>query len=303
MIKILIRIFLVLVGLVVAFIVFVAVAFMIANQTKGTLVSSGENRKYLLYVPETYDPNVPTPLVVSIHGFAEWPAHQRDISRWNDLADQYGFIVVYPSGTSFPLRWRVDTEVESTAGAVRDVTFITDLIDTLSLEYNIDPSRIYANGLSNGGAMTFMLSCRLSDRFAAVGMVAGVYLYPREACEQSRAVPSIVFHGTEDPIVPYYGGPSRSPEVRFPEIEDWVDALAEHNGCASTPTELEPEGDVSGFQYADCEADVVFYSIAGGGHTWPGGEPLPEFITGITNYDIDATRLMWEFFQQHTLAQ
>ena len=54
---------------------------------------------YLLHVPASYDPATPVPLVVSIHGFAEWPAHLRDITRWNGLADQRGFIVVYPAGT------------------------------------------------------------------------------------------------------------------------------------------------------------------------------------------------------------
>ena len=71
----------------------------LVNRTNGSLVSPGKKRSYLLYVPETFDPAAPTPLVISLHGLAEWPAHQRQISRWNELASQYGFIVVYPCGT------------------------------------------------------------------------------------------------------------------------------------------------------------------------------------------------------------
>ena len=78
----------------------------VAALSAAELVSGGEKRTYLLHVPKGYKPGTPVPLVISIHGFAEWPAHQAQISRWNALADEHGFIVVYPSGTSFPLRWR-----------------------------------------------------------------------------------------------------------------------------------------------------------------------------------------------------
>ena len=74
-----------------------ALAYRVSNKTNGTLISSGVRREYLLYVPPSYDPATPAPLVITIHGFAQWPANQRDVSRWNPLADEYGFIVGYPS--------------------------------------------------------------------------------------------------------------------------------------------------------------------------------------------------------------
>ena len=295
------RIFLAVMAAAVALPLFIALAFRLANRTNGKLVVFGKTRTYLLYVPERYHPSVPAPLVISIHGYAEWPAHQMEISRWNELADQYGFLVVYPSGTRFPLRWRTRAEVGSAADPMPDVTFIAELIDTLERDYNIDPKRIYANGLSNGGGMSFVLSCELSQRIAAVGLVAGAYLTPWEACNPSRPVPAILFHGTADPIVPYQGGPSRSFDLPFPVIPEWVNALARHRGCNSTPRELQPLGRVRGVQYTGCSADVVFYTIEGGGHTWPGGKAIPRWIAGTTTYDIDATRMMWDFFQQHPL--
>jgi polyhydroxybutyrate depolymerase len=281
----------------------VAAAFTLANRTNGELVSSGEKRTYLLYVPESYDPATPAPLVIAIHGFSEWPAHQMEISNWNALADRYGFIVVYPSGTGFPLRWRTTDTPDSDNDPARDVTFISDLIDWLSADYNVDSSRIYVNGLSNGGGMSFVLACRLSERIAAFGSVAGAYLLPWDACRPSRPVPAIVFHGTADPIVPFEGGSSGWSNMPFPAISDWVAALARLNGCAGEPSALPARGDVSGVRYSGCAADVVFYTVAGGGHSWPGGTGLPESIVGYTSQDIDATQVMWDFFQAHPLAR
>lgn len=283
-------------GLAIALLLIGAITFRLVNRTSGTLMSAGEQREYLLHVPERYDPSVPTPLVISIHGYAEWPAHQMQISRWDELADEHGFLVVFPSGTNFPLRWRTQ------AGEIRDVAFIAELIDELSRSYNIDTDRIYANGLSNGGGMSFVLSCQLSERIAAVGLVAGAYLYPWEECQPSRPAPAIVFHGTADPIVPFQGGPSRSFDLPFPVIDEWVATLARHNRCSGPPQRLAVQGGVQGVQYSDCAADVIFYTIEGGGHSWPGGEALPEWITGTTSQEIDATRLMWDFFQAHPLT-
>src|SRR3989449_5747558 len=94
---------------------------------------------------------------------------------------------------------------------MRDVRFISALIDTLEAAYNIDPTRIYANGVSNGGGMAFVLSCTLSDRIAAVGMVAAAQSLPWSWCTDRRPVPMIAFHGTADPIAPYSGGRSAGP--------------------------------------------------------------------------------------------
>jgi polyhydroxybutyrate depolymerase len=279
----------------------VAMAFLLAHRTNGTLISSGERRRYLLYVPERYDPALPAPLVISLHGFAEWPAHQRDLSHWNDLADEEGFIVVYPSGTGFPLRWRTHGRSGDDADRSVDVTFISELIDVLATDYSIDPSRIYVNGLSNGGGMSFALACDLSERIAAFGAVSGAYMLPADACRPSRPVPAIIFHGTADPIVPYEGGPSHAFDLPFPVIGEWVEALAQRNGCDGAAGELPSHGDVRGVSFTGCDADVVFYKVDGGGHAWPGGGRLPAFIVGHTTQDIDATRVMWDFFRQHPL--
>lgn len=283
--------------LTVILLVLATIIFVTINQKDGEVITSGEARKYLLHVPEGYDPSVPTPLVISIHGFAEWPAHQMNLSHWNDLADEENFIVVYPRGSGFPLRWRTNGLGES----MLDVQFISDLIDQLQKEYNIDSHRIYVNGLSNGGGMSLQLACKLSDHIAAFGGVAGAYVLAWENCQTERPVPAIIFHGTADPIVPFEGGPSESFDVPFPNITEWVQDMAEKNGCERIPKTIPTQGEVSGYHFTDCDqnADVDYYIIDGGGHSWPGGDPLPQWIVGHTSDDINATQTMWKFFIAH----
>lgn len=271
--------------------------------TSSKIISSGETRAYRLYVPTNYNPQTPSPLVVGIHGFAQWPENQAKVSRWNDLADEHGFIVVYPRGTGFPLRWRISPDTDNGTGPEKEVRFIADLLNKLHDTYNIDPNRIYVNGLSNGGGMTFLLTCELSERIAAAGIVAGAYTYPWEACAPVRHVPAVIFHGTADKIVPYTGGEVRSGAAPLPDIPGWVAELAQRNGCKNASKALPANGEVSGVAYGGCTADVHFYTIAGGGHTWPGGGDLPKFIVGHKTEDIDATRVMWGFFQSHPLPQ
>jgi polyhydroxybutyrate depolymerase len=284
---------------------FAAAFVFVIDRTNGKLISSGQVREYLLYVPPGYDPQTPVPLVISIHGFSDWPAHHMGMTGWNDLADEDGFLVVYPAGVDFPKRWRASGQANEDGDAMVDVRFISDLIDKLEQDYAIDPTRVYVNGMSNGGGMTYLLACELSERIAAVGSVAGAYLYPLEDCQPERPVPLIAFHGTTDPIVPFTGGPSRSFDVPFPVIPDWMASYAVKNGCNPILVELPGQGAASGVAYGDCDAgaDVVFYTIEGGGHTWPGGQRLPEWLTGLTSMDLNATRLMWAFFIAHPLEQ
>ena len=272
-------------------------------RSNGEVLTSGKRRNYLLHVPKTYQSNRPTPLVICFHGFAEWPAHVMRLSHWNKLADEFGFLVVYPLGSSFPLRWNCNGRFSRKGGAQQDVQFISDLIDQLKKEYNIDEARVYANGLSNGGGMSFLLACQLSERIAAIGGVGGAYMLPWTEYQPKRPVPAMIFHGTADRIVPFHG--MSSGRFSLPDIPRWVQTLAERNGCQTNSVPLPASGSVSGVRYAGGanHADVVFYTVAGGGHTWPGGKAMPAFIVGKTTKDVDATRLMWNFFQQHPLTK
>ncbi len=280
-----------------------AARYFVKNRATHTVVSSGLTREYILHVPPTYDRSRPTPLVISMHGASLWGAAQREISQWDRVADREGFIVVYPSGRGGhgPRIW------EATPGGElpRDVTFIADLIDSLGRTYNIDAARIYADGLSNGGGMSFALSCRMSDRIAAVGLVASAQLLPWSWCANDRPVPMIAFHGTADPDTPYNGGKSWVAPRPFPSIPGWTANWARRNRCAPTPTESRVATDVTRTEYNECagNAAAVLYTIHGGGHTWPGGGYLPEWFVGPNTHSIDASSVMWSFFKDHPLTK
>ena len=282
------------------------VSHQVRNRNNGSIVSSGEKREYLLYVPESYDSSRPTPLVIGMHGGGMLPAQQMHLTRWNDLADENGFIAVYPSGTGSFRKWHT---FDPGPGLERDVSFVSDLIDTLQSAYNIDPARIYANGLSNGGGMAFVLSCTLSERITAVGMVAPAQSLPPGWCANRRPVPMIAFQGDADQFVPYEGGPMADPinpdPPVFPAARDWVAGWAQRNRCGSDPVETDVAVDVTRLDYTDCadDAAVVLFTVHGGGHTWPGGEPLPEWFLGPTSHSVDATRQMWAFFREHRLPR
>src|SRR5205085_4738224 len=190
-------------------------------------------------------------------------------------------------------------------------------IDTLEAAYNIDRARIYANGASNGGAMAYALSCRLSDRIAAVGTVSGGQV-PGSWCAESRPVPMMTFHGTADPINPYNGGRrSRASPEPFPSVLIWAANWAQRNRCGPNPIQSAVAADVTRLEYTNCvdDAAVVLYTLRGGGHAWPGPKPKQEsflfarvvamnqWLLGPTNRNIDATNQMWAFFREHPLPR
>ena len=301
--KMVLAIVLVLIGLPVTLTVAEAVAFYVNNRSNGSIISSGQEREYLLYVPKSYDRTRPTPLVISMHGGAMWPAAQKETSQWNELAEEHGFIVVYPSGEAGdgPRAWNVHPG----NGLTMDVRYISELIDTLSTAYNIDPMRIYANGLSNGGGMSFVLSCTLSDRIAAVGTVVAAQTLPFSWCKDPTPVPLIAFHGTADPVVPYRGGKTWVSPRKFPRVTTWTADWARRNGCGLKPVDSVIAADITRREYTACaeDATVVLYTVRGGGHTWPGGKGMPDWILGPTPRSIDATSEMWDFFIEHPLRR
>lgn len=277
-----------------------AASFYRANRSTDAIVSSGERRTFVLHVPAKHDAAKPSPLVISLHAAGLWGAAQESISQWNRVADEEGFIVAYPSAQTLtgPNVWYV-----SDGGVPRDARFIADLIDTLSARYRIDPARIYVDGLSNGGGMSFILSCTLPDRIAAFGMVGAALVLSRNSCPDPRPAPVMVFHGTADPAVPYDGGASWVAPKPFPNVPRFVAAWAERNGCRSAPTDSLIAPHVVRSEWAGCvdHADVVFYTVRGGGHTWPSGGEIGEWFVGPTTREIDATRELWAFYRAHPL--
>lgn len=271
-----------------------------------TITSGDWTRSFILHVPPSYSGDSPTPVVLNLHGLGGGAAQHANYSELPAKADEEGFILVSPQGVStdfLPSRhWNF---LRFIPGDPDDVLFIADLLDEIGEQLCIDDSRVFAAGISNGAMMAVRLACDLSDRIAAIAPVAGVYYPPwspdldAEAdCVSVRPVPVVAFHGTADTVVPFRGGPVGLQGFPFTlrDIEqDVMPAWAEQNGCESEPSLRPVTENVSLLRYEDCDADaaVELYIVDGGRHVWPGAQSRDE---------ISANDLMWEFFQEHSLA-
>ncbi|WP_322817592.1 PHB depolymerase family esterase [Tepidiforma sp.] len=255
--------------------------------------SANRTRTYLAYVPPAAGPaSAPMALVLNFHGYGSNGAQQHIYAGLVPIAEREGFVVVSPNG--------LDNAWLLTAG-LDDIQFVRDLVATLGQELCLDPARVYATGMSNGGFMSTTLACRAGDLVAAIAPVAGESS-PGPACG-SRAVPMIVFHGTGDAVVPYQPGPIQAgvfTGTPFAGVASVLRAWADRNGCsAGEPVETRVADDVVAVEYQDCTAPVVHYRIEGGGHTWPGAVAVPRL--GKTTTSISASEVMWAFFVEHPL--
>ena len=258
-----------------------------------TIISGGIERTYILYVPPKYKNNRPTPLVFNFHGLGSTAAGQLGYSEMTALADKYKFIIVAPNGVGNSWNGGLCCDPAAEEG-IDDVGFVSDLIDRISEDYCINSNRIFATGISNGGFISNRLACELSDRIAAIAPVASAnYTF---SCEPTRPVPVIAFNGTDDLLVPYENGKL--------SMEAW----AYSNGCSDETTVVYQKGEVICVAYEDCEEDasVIFCTIEGGGHNWPGAidlyesDPITYWWAGHTTQDIDASRKIWKFFAEHS---
>lgn len=253
------------------------------------IVSGGVTRHFLLHVPPSYDGN-PIALVLNFHGYGSNSQQEQALTGMSVKADEAGFIVVYPDGIEST--WYTGPVAQGEA----DRQFIRDLIARLETLYTIDPKRIYATGLSNGGGMTNRLACDMSDLIAAIAPDSGAYNFWQD-CNPARPIPVLAFHGLDDNIVPYEGS---NPQALTPSIENWAQAWAERNGCSATPKITTPVETVTVRTWSGCKqnADVILYTLADHGHSWPGSPIMPE---AITSQAVNATDLMWGFFVAHPM--
>lgn len=253
------------------------------------IISSGVTRHFLLHVPQSYNGN-PVALVINFHGRGSNSTQQAALTGMSVKAEESDFIVVYPDGMD--QAWHTGPDAQGEA----DLQFIRDLITRLENLYNIDPKQIYATGISNGGGMTNRLACDMSDVIAAIAPDSGAYNF-WETCSPSRPVPVIAFHGLSDNIIPYEGS---SQPLMEPPIEEWAAAWATRNQCSATAEINSPVESVTTHRWSGCKdnADIILYTLANHGHSWPGSTTLPR---AITSQAINATDLIWDFFIAHPM--
>ncbi|MEW6303393.1 MAG: PHB depolymerase family esterase [Verrucomicrobiota bacterium] len=263
-----------------------------------SLEHAGVKRTYRLHTPKGAPPAKPLPLVIVLHGMGANGALTEALTKFSPLADQEGFAVVYPDGLN--KRWRYWGD--------EDTGFIVALVDELIRQGVADRARVHVCGISNGAYLTNVLASEHADRFAAVAAVAGTM--PRRkasAARPSRPVPMLYIHGTADEIAGYDGRDRFSKRELSLAAEDLVHWWVKQNGCNPTPVrEKLPDNADDGttverfrYQAPGGGADVVFFKINGGGHTWPGGSVQPAELLGKTCRDFDAAEVMWTFFARH----
>ena len=266
--------------------------------------SGGKDRTYLVHVPKGLDPKTPAPVVVAFHGAGMTGRIFRAVSGLDACADEHRFVVVYPDGSGFVQTWN-SGGIPFVASRADDVAFARDLLDDLKAVAAVDPKRVYAAGFSNGGMMAYKLANEAADAFAAVCAVGGTMTYDDPS--PKRPVPVLHFHGTDDVFVPYVGAPSGKKGQAFKSVEATAKAWAKADGCPPDPTEVAlPDADpddgckVKRKTYGPGTggAEVVVYTVEGGGHNWF-GRPSLGGLTGRSTKDIDANALMWEFFRKH----
>jgi polyhydroxybutyrate depolymerase len=242
-------------------------------------------RTSLVYVPSGYDGKTPMPLVLSFHGRWGKGKDQADLTELHKVGERYGFLVVYPDAVSD--MWNV----------IDDVGFVDLLVTQLSQRFKIDPRRIYASGMSNGGFFVHLLGCQRSSRFAAIASVAGEMSPALEnVCSPEVPMAVMTIHGTEDPIAPYTGGLTDIGSETL-SAEATATAWNRLNRCNGQWIETLRIGQVFTRSYQGCAARVEWTTVEGGGHTWPGGlQYLSPSLIGITNRDVNASEMIWQFF-------
>jgi polyhydroxybutyrate depolymerase len=267
-----------------------------AGQSAESFEFDGQQRTYQLYVPQSYDGNAPVPLVFNFHGYGSGAGQQMAYGNFRPLADRHNFVIVAPDGQGSAGR---HFNFGAEPALQNDVDMVAALLDHMEATFCIDAARVYSTGMSNGGAMTTVLACRMPDRFAAFAAVTVVFYV--EGCAGAQPVPMLAFAGTEDPIVPFDGGQVNCcGGATIAPASDSMAGWARHNNCAA-PDETRLSSEVRRRSWTGCEdgSEVAFYIVDGGGHTWPGAIAVPRL--GHTTTQLDASDVIWEFFASKRL--
>jgi polyhydroxybutyrate depolymerase len=256
----------------------------VAGSHARELTVGGVKRFMVVHVPAGIPVGRPAALVLALHGFGGSGPEMERYSGFSRVADQHGFIVAYPSADG--LLWNVDAE----AGLPNDVAFLSALIASLERRMCVDPQRVFATGVSNGGGMVALAGCELSTQIGAIAPVAGGY-DGQPACRPTRPVSVLEIHGTSDPVVPYFGKSRRPTADGLPPfVNGWVD----RDGCSLVASARRLAVRTTLYRWSGCasEVQVEHIRILRGRHQWPGARPADPGPPST----ICAACTIWGFF-------
>lgn len=273
-----------------------------------TLIEAGKPRTYALYRPASLNRLRPVPLVIMLHGGFGSGRQAENAYRWDEKADQEGFVVAYPDGIGHS--WNAGGTCCGPANRDRidDVAFLTRLIAHLVKAEHIDPRKVYLAGMSNGAAMAYRYGCQGPYPLAALGSVAGTLAF---SCPRPGAIPVMEIHGLADRHVPFEGGQGEKArvDVIWRPVQETLDSFRSANGCDPEPLVRATSKEGARTTTWSCHGlpKVSLITIDGAGHQWPGSVARRALIARLLQIDepsaaLDATSTLWDFFSQQTAA-
>lgn len=282
------------------------------NAPAETIVFDGLTRQFALYAPAIYDPAVPTPTLVVLHGKDQNLDDIQFVTQFNELSERYGFLVLYPE--SYKDNWndgRAVAGIPAYDQDVDDVGFVHAVLERVAITHNIDAKRLYVCGFSNGAMMAQRIAFEEPEIYAAMAAVSGtIPQNVADAGPPAAPIPVCMMHGTDDELIPWEGGvlyPS-DPQGIALSVPDSVGYWITLDQCPGPPAvEQLPNREtfnttsVRKYTYGPGLLDtyVVFYWIEDGGHAWPGTSLLQApFVQGNISQDLDASEAIWAFCAQ-----
>lgn len=280
--------------------------------SKASMDVAGLKRSYRTYVPKGLPKGAP--LVLVMHGSGEGPQAIRVGTGYGfeRLADQHGFAVVYPK--SFGFDWNDCSSIGDTAvNGVRadDAGFLTALVDRLVGELGVDPNRVFAAGVSNGGSMALRLALEQPSRFRAVAAALANVPAPQNfQCRPGARTPStLILNGTADPLVPYGGGEINLLGLFYKGgqvLSSIASAqyLADRNAIAGNPqvsltqTAQGNRVEHARWQAADGRTEVELVTLHGAGHGLPQPWARHPRLLGPSPTEPNGPALIWAFFER-----
>ncbi|MBN3891303.1 MAG: hypothetical protein HWQ43_19825 [Nostoc sp. JL31] len=265
----------------------------------GELYDQGKLRTYYFYTPKSYNLDRSMPLVLVFHGDDGNGRSISNVTRFNELAEQKGFIVVYPDGID--QKWSLRGNAQ---GKVDDVLFISTLINHLQQQLNIDSHKVYATGFSRGGILTQALACKLPNKIAGFASVAGsLPARLKPSCQPETPISMLTINGTNDRDV-LFEGDDHTQRGALVSISDMVEFWRSHDRCTLSNASLNfSEDKVKTAIYTGCSGNSEVWQLAvvNGGHFWPGGSSTDESLNKFNaKLGLNASETIWDFFQRHS---
>lgn len=269
------------------------------------------SRTFYVYLPKNTAAEK-RPVLLAYHGAGGTALGLEKISGLSTLAEEKGFVLVYPEGINN--RWN-DGRANHNSD-IADTAFFDAILQTIKGEFKIDPARVYVTGMSNGGLFSFRLACERSNQIAAIApVVANLGADLSKQCKPSRPLSVLQIVGENDPLMHTEGGQITGPFGAKKlglalSAKETLGFWTKANGCSAKA--LAHEVGKTGADGTSVEqttfacaqgTQVSQVIIHGGGHTWPKGwQYMKAWIIGKTSQQLDANRAIWNFVSAHSLS-